>query len=76
MKVQLPFDESVIELDVPDRNFIGSLVADELAPAEDDAVWKALQKPIGAEPLKALARDKKNACVVISDFTRPVPNAT
>ena len=74
MKVQLPFDESVIELDVPDKHFIGSLVAEQLPPVGDDAVWKALQEPIGTEPLNELARDKKNACVVISDFTRPVPN--
>ena len=38
------------------------------------AVYKALEDPIESPPLVELARGKKNACVVISDFTRPVPN--
>jgi nickel-dependent lactate racemase len=39
-----------------------------------DAVRHAFDYPIGAEPLKALARGKRSACIVICDITRPVPN--
>src|SRR5271156_3555119 len=39
-----------------------------------DAIRHALDFPIGAAPLKALARGKRSACIVICDITRPVPN--
>jgi len=38
------------------------------------AVEDALVHPIGSPSLGELAQGKKNACVVISDITRPVPN--
>lgn len=40
------------------------------------AVRHALADPIGTPPLADLAVGRKNACVVISDVTRPVPNRT
>jgi nickel-dependent lactate racemase len=40
------------------------------------AVREALAKPIAGPSLQEIARGKKNACVVISDVTRPVPNRT
>ncbi|MCP4217827.1 MAG: DUF2088 domain-containing protein, partial [bacterium] len=51
----------------------------EMKPAEpladpDGAVRQALTDPIESPPLKEIARGRKNACVVISDITRPVPN--
>ncbi len=38
------------------------------------AVRRALEDPIDSPPLRELARKARNACVVISDITRPVPN--
>ena len=38
------------------------------------AVETALRHPIGARPLAELARGRRDAVVVISDKTRPVPN--
>ena len=35
----------------------------------------ALAYPIGTPSLRRLARGRKNACIVIADITRPVPNA-
>src|SRR5262249_27606942 len=32
------------------------------------------QQPIGTRPLGELARGRKNACILICDITRPVPN--
>ena len=51
----------------------------EMQPAKalsdpDGAVRQALTDPIDSPPLKELAGKKKDACVVISDITRPVPN--
>jgi len=40
----------------------------------EGAVYSALADPIESPPLSELAMGRKNVCVVISDFTRPVPN--
>jgi nickel-dependent lactate racemase len=40
----------------------------------EGAVTAALRDPMDSPPLAVLAKGRKNACVVISDITRPVPN--
>ncbi|KPL09765.1 hypothetical protein AMJ85_06065, partial [candidate division BRC1 bacterium SM23_51] len=40
-----------------------------------EAIRQALEQPIASAALDELARARSNACVVISDITRPVPNA-
>lgn len=42
-------------------------------PAE--ALRAGLERPQGTPPLRELARGRRNAVIVISDHTRPVPNA-
>jgi nickel-dependent lactate racemase len=42
----------------------------------DRRLQEALQYPIGTPSLKTLAQNRKNACIVIADITRPVPNST
>ncbi len=39
-----------------------------------EAVEDALRSPIGTPPLSEVAKGRKDACIVISDVTRPVPN--
>ena len=43
-------------------------------PDPEGAVYAALADPIESPPLADIAKGRKDACVVISDFTRPVPN--
>jgi nickel-dependent lactate racemase len=38
------------------------------------AIRQALDRPIGAQSLKTLARGRRSACILICDITRPVPN--
>lgn len=38
------------------------------------ALREALKNPLSSKPLATLARGRHNACIVISDITRPVPN--
>ena len=40
------------------------------------AVREALARPIESPPLAEIAKGRRNACIVISDITRPVPNQT
>lgn len=44
-------------------------------PDSPEAIRRAIERPIASAPLGELARGRANACVVISDITRPVPNA-
>jgi nickel-dependent lactate racemase len=38
------------------------------------AIRAALENPIGSPSLRALARGRRSACILICDITRPVPN--
>jgi nickel-dependent lactate racemase len=40
----------------------------------DDAIEQSLRSPIGCDGLETVAQGRENACIVISDVTRPVPN--
>jgi lactate racemase len=76
MKVHLEYGRTGLDVELPDRNVVGCL---QYRPAEpladpDAAVRTSLAQPTGTSPLSQLARGRSNACVVISDVTRPVPN--
>jgi nickel-dependent lactate racemase len=76
MRVNLAYDRTGLDVDLPDRNVIKVLRMREMSPIADSraAMTAALQHPIGAPSLREIARGKQRACVVISDYTRPVPN--
>jgi nickel-dependent lactate racemase len=40
------------------------------------AVQQAFENPVQSAPLTELARGKKDACILMCDITRPVPNGT
>lgn len=72
--VKLLCGEGTVGLSVPEEvPILGMKSLDPLADAEE-AVYKALAGPIQSASLKELAKGRENACVVISDITRPVPN--
>jgi nickel-dependent lactate racemase len=78
MRVHLKYGEEGLELEFPETpNFAGVLYPQEAAVLAEPAaaVEQALVKPIASEPLQTLARGKQDAVIVISDVTRPVPNA-
>ncbi len=45
-----------------------------ILPEGDAAIRQSFAEPIGCAPLSELARGRKNACILICDITRPVPN--
>ena len=71
---KLLYGEKTVDLRVPQSAAL--LEMKPLRGLEDPegAVYSALANPIESPPLAELAKGRKNACVVISDFTRPVPN--
>lgn len=78
MHIRLKYGEEGLDLEFPETsNFVGVLYPQEaeVLPVPEDAVQQSLLRPIESEPLKELGRDKTDAVIVISDITRPVPNA-
>jgi nickel-dependent lactate racemase len=75
MKVHLPYGEGGIEATVPDDAVV--LLPEPVAPVGDPdvAVRTAIEHPIGSASLASIARGVKSAAIVVSDITRPVPNA-
>lgn len=66
--------EKKLPLTIPEGVRIMEMAPVAALPDPRAAVAAALSSPISSLPLAELARGKKSACVVISDFTRPVPN--
>lgn len=77
MRVTLDYHKTGLEVDIPDRHLRAVLSMQAVNPLDDpvQAAWDALASPIGSPPLAEMARGRKNACVVVSDITRPVPHA-
>lgn len=63
-----------LALELPDSSIV--MNPNHICGMDDSAaaVWSALETPIGTAPLRELAEGRKDACIVISDVTRPVPN--
>ncbi len=76
--IKIPYGKTYIEGDVPKERLLGvaeSRLGDyipEGTPAE--LIEAALRCPIGTPPLRELAKGKKNAVIIASDHTRPVPS--
>src|SRR3954463_4799470 len=76
MRVQLDYGRTGLEVDLPDDRVVGPLAIRPAAPLADPggAIAHALGHPTGTPPLAELARGRRNACILICDITRPVPN--
>jgi nickel-dependent lactate racemase len=74
MKVPLLCGRKTVDLELPERVEVLEMKALEALPDPIGALEAALAHPIESPPLAEIASGRKDACVVISDFTRPVPN--
>ncbi len=76
MRVHLEYGRAGLNVELPDERVVGTLTYQSAVPLADPAATlrQCLVEPIGTPPLADLARGRWNACVVISDITRPVPN--
>lgn len=76
MQVFLRYGRAGLNVEIPDGNVAHVLHMTPLPPLSDTdaAVRDALLHPLGTLPLAKLARGRRDAVVVISDITRPVPN--
>ncbi|MDR3706742.1 MAG: nickel-dependent lactate racemase [Capsulimonadaceae bacterium] len=76
MKLHLDYGKQGLDVDLPDKNVASVLDLAPVAPLADPsaAVRAALARPIGTRPLAEIAAGRRNACIVVCDITRPVPN--
>jgi len=77
MRVKMDYGRTGLEVELPEDRFAKPLAIRDAPPLSDPeaAVEEALERPIATPPLRTLAEGKRNACVLICDITRPVPNA-
>jgi nickel-dependent lactate racemase len=78
LRVTLDYGRTGLEIELPADRVVGPLEI-RTVPALDDpggTVAAALERPIGARPLRELAGGRRSACILVCDITRPVPNAT
>ncbi len=76
MKVTLDYGRTGLPIELPDERVVGPLAIRPSSPLADPEgiVARALAEPIGTPPLAQVARGRRNACILICDITRPVPN--
>jgi nickel-dependent lactate racemase len=77
MRVALDHGHGCLEIALPDGHPVDVVEKTPVPPLArpERAVREALEMPLGAPPLRVLARGRRNAVIVVSDATRPVPNA-
>ena len=77
MKITLDYGRTGLEVELPDTSVRHVLGLDPAPPIADPAasIRQALSTPIGSAPLGDLAKGRTDACIVVCDITRPVPNA-
>ena len=78
MRVELAYGRTWLPVELPTDRVVRTLAIKDAPPLADPiaTVRERLLRPTGARPLAELARGKRDACVVICDITRPVPNET
>ncbi|MEQ8391552.1 MAG: nickel-dependent lactate racemase [Thalassospira sp.] len=73
---ELAYGRGFISVKLPDTARATVIRKAELAKLPDNhvAIRNALENPVDAAPLSELAKNRKSACILICDITRPVPN--
>src|SRR5437588_8391978 len=76
MRLTLDYGRTGLAVTLPADRVVGPLAIRDAAPLPDPAAAldAALRAPIGTRPLAEIARGRKDACILICDITRPVPN--
>ncbi len=76
MRVHLEYGRTGLDVELPDDRPIRRLAYKDAPPLSDpEAVIRgAYADPVESPPLAELARGRQDACIVICDITRPVPN--
>jgi lactate racemase len=77
MRVRLEYGRHGLQVELPSERVVRSLAYRSVSPLADpeQALRAVLEMPCGTPPLRELAAARRDACIVVCDITRPVPNA-
>lgn len=77
MKVSLNYGYDLMSLDIPDKNYLGTLNPKDIKEIEDpvNEVRTALAHPIGCKKLKELVSPQDKVIILASDVSRPSPSS-
>lgn len=76
MRVRLEYGRTGLEVELPTDRVVRTLSYKDAAPIDepDSVVRELLATPTGSPSLASLAAGRSDACILICDITRPVPN--
>jgi len=76
MQVHLEYGRDGLSVELPADRVVRTLAYKDADPLDDpaSALLASLQQPISSPSLETLAQGRHDACIVICDITRPVPN--
>jgi nickel-dependent lactate racemase len=76
VRITLDYGKTGLEVELPDDRLVGPLAIRPAPPLPDAEamIADALRRPIASRPLAEVARGRGNACILVCDITRPVPN--
>jgi lactate racemase len=75
-KVEIAYGRKQLTVSLPDGaqpTVIRKVSLPKLAN-QQQAIRRALDRPVAAQPFRKLAQGRRSACILICDITRPVPN--
>ena len=76
-KYQIPcgqwYEQSTRTLTFPDDWDVRYCAMQHLETLTKEQILDKLNHPIGSAPLETLAANKKSACIIIDDISRPTP---
>jgi len=77
MRVKMNYGKEGLFLDFPDSWDVTVIKKPAMPILADpaEAVFKAFAHPVACGPLSDIASGRRNACILICDITRPVPNS-
>lgn len=75
MKIDFGFGDGIQSVEVPEKNLLGILMANDMPRGltNEEEVRRALDNPIGAPCLKDIVKPGEKIAVITSDITRPCP---
>jgi nickel-dependent lactate racemase len=78
LRLTLDYGRTGLPVELPADRVVGPLAIRDVPhlPYPEQAVAEALEHPIHSPPLRTLAQGRRDACILVCDITRPVPNAT
>ncbi len=77
IKINLPFGHGSISVNVPDKNYAGTIMPSESEVTKDgnSLIKAAMENPVNCKHLSEIVTPDASVAIIVSDTTRPTPTA-